>query len=140
MISIKIFIVNGKGSSGKTTAENMIVEIATAHGKKVEILSTIDYVKEIAKGFGWDGSKEPKDRKNIVKAIFLTTVIVILVLSLLISADTEFAKLFKNILKAIEKLSVPELLIRIGVIILLFFYIASFFINMLSKNNIEGEI
>ena len=65
MISIKIFIVNGKGSSGKTTAENMIVEIAAAHGKKVEILSTIDYVKDIAKGFGWDGSKEPKDRKML---------------------------------------------------------------------------
>lgn len=83
--------------------------------------------------------KEPKDRKNIVKAIFLTTVIVLLVLSLLISADAEFAKLFKNILKAIEGLSVPELLIRIGVIILLFFYIASFFINMLSKNNVLKE-
>lgn len=83
--------------------------------------------------------KEPKDRKNIVKAVFLTTVIVLLVLSLLISADTEFAKLFKNILKAIQRLSVPELVIRIGVIILLYFYIASFFINMLSKYNVLKE-
>ena len=41
MIIIKIFIVNGKGFSGKSTVENMIVEIAAAHGKKVEILSTI---------------------------------------------------------------------------------------------------
>ena len=57
--------MNGKGSSGKTTVENMIVEIAAAHGKKIEILSTIDYVKEVAKGFGWDGSKEPKDRKML---------------------------------------------------------------------------
>ena len=65
MISIKIFIVNGKGFSGKSTVENMIAEIAAAHGKKVEILSTIDYVKEVAKGFGWDGSKEPKDRKML---------------------------------------------------------------------------
>ena len=39
--------MNGKGSSGKTTVENMIVEIAAAHGKKIEILSTIDYVKEV---------------------------------------------------------------------------------------------
>ena len=65
MIIIKVFIMNGKGSSGKTTVENMIVEIAAAHGKKIEILSTIDYVKEVAKGFGWDGSKEPKDRKML---------------------------------------------------------------------------
>lgn len=65
MIIIKIFIVNGKGFSGKSTIENMIAEIAAAHGKKVEILSTIDYVKEVAKSFGWDGSKEPKDRKML---------------------------------------------------------------------------
>lgn len=65
MIIIKVFIMNGRGSSGKTTIENMIVEIAAAHGKKIEILSTIDYVKEVAKGFGWDGSKEPKDRKML---------------------------------------------------------------------------
>lgn len=65
MIVIKIFIMNGKGSSGKTTVENMIVEIAQAHDKKIEILSTIDYVKDVAKGFGWNGSKDPKDRKML---------------------------------------------------------------------------
>ena len=65
MIVIKIFIMNGKGASGKTTFENMIVEIAQAHDKKIEILSTIDYVKDVAKSFGWNGSKDPKDRKML---------------------------------------------------------------------------
>ena len=76
MISIKIFIVNGKGFSGKSTVENMIAEIAAAHGKKVEILSTIDYVKEIAKGFGWDGNKIICDKieklmRSDVTAVFV---------------------------------------------------------------------
>lgn len=57
--------MNGKGASGKTTFENMIVEIAQAHDKKIEIISTIDYVKDVARGFGWNGSKEPKDRKML---------------------------------------------------------------------------
>ena len=83
--------------------------------------------------------REKKDRPNFVKAIFFTIIIVLVVLSLLISADTEFAKLFKDFLKEIGKLSVPTLAIRIGVIIFLFFYIAGFFINMLSKYNVLKE-
>lgn len=64
-IKINIFIVNGMGSSGKTTFEKMVKDIATSHNEKVEILSTIDYVKEIAKTFGWRGEKELKDRKML---------------------------------------------------------------------------
>lgn len=62
---MKIFIVNGKGCVGKTSFETMVQEIAAAHGEKVEILSTINYVKEVAKIFGWNGEKEPKDRKML---------------------------------------------------------------------------
>ena len=41
----------------------MIQKIAAARDKKVEILSTIDYVKEKAAIFGWDGGKSPQDRR-----------------------------------------------------------------------------
>lgn len=41
----------------------MVQKIAAARNKKVEILSTINYVKEIAKTIGWDGSKTIEDRK-----------------------------------------------------------------------------
>lgn len=61
----KIFIVNGVATSGKTTFETMIQEIAAAHGEKVIILSTIDYVKEIAKKIGWDGTKTPENRRML---------------------------------------------------------------------------
>ena len=60
---MKIAIVNGRGASGKTTFETMVQKIAAARGKKVKVISTIIYVKEVAKLFGWDGSKTPEDRR-----------------------------------------------------------------------------
>lgn len=60
---MKIAIVNGRGASGKTTFETMVQKIAAARGKKVKVISTITYVKEIAKLFGWDGGKTPEDRR-----------------------------------------------------------------------------
>lgn len=62
---MKIFIVNGKGESGKTTFETMIKEIAAAHGDKIQILSTIDYVKNLAKTIGWNGTKTPENRRML---------------------------------------------------------------------------
>lgn len=60
---MKIAIVNGRGASGKTTFETMVQKIAAARGKKVKVISTITYVKEVAKLFGWDGGKTPEDRR-----------------------------------------------------------------------------
>ena len=84
--------------------------------------------------------QEKREKKNIIKATILTGLIVIIVLILLGTADSEFASLFLDILDAIINLSLPSLVIRIGVIILLFFYISSFFINILSKGNGLNEI
>jgi CO dehydrogenase nickel-insertion accessory protein CooC1 len=61
----KIFIVNGKGGSGKTSFEQMVAEIASAHGQEIKILSTIDYVKDIAKKIGWDGTKTLENRRML---------------------------------------------------------------------------
>lgn len=62
---MKIFIMNGKGTSGKSSFENMVKKIANKNGNRIEILSTIDYVKNIAREFGWNGEKEQKDRKML---------------------------------------------------------------------------
>lgn len=64
-IFIKIFIVNGKGGCGKTSFEKMVEEIAIAHNQKVLIISTIDYVKDIAKNIGWDGTKTLENRRML---------------------------------------------------------------------------
>lgn len=60
---MKIFIVNGAGGSGKTTFERMVENIAEQEGYDIRVLSTIDYVKQIAKMLGWDGGKTLNDRR-----------------------------------------------------------------------------
>lgn len=63
MNNTKIVIVNGHGSVGKTSWETMVQKIAAARNKRVEILSTITYVKQFAKEMGWNGGKTEKDRR-----------------------------------------------------------------------------
>ena len=62
---MKIFIVNGRGGAGKTSFEKMVVEIAAAHNQKIAVLSTIDYVKDVAKSIGWDGTKTLENRRML---------------------------------------------------------------------------
>lgn len=59
----KVFIMNGRGTSGKTTFETMVKKISEQSEKTVDIISTIDYVKDIARDIGWDGGKSPEDRR-----------------------------------------------------------------------------
>ena len=54
---MNIIIVNGYPEVGKTTFENFC--LAKKPGEKI---SSIDYVKEVAKYLGWNGEKTPKDR------------------------------------------------------------------------------
>lgn len=61
---IKIVVVNGIGGCGKTTFQQQCIELAKPI--PVSIVSSIDYVKEIALKCGWQkGSKTEKDRKNL---------------------------------------------------------------------------
>ena len=57
---MKYFIVNGKPCSGKDTFVNFCLEELGAFGK---LISTVDFVKKIAIKCGWDGTKDPKNRK-----------------------------------------------------------------------------
>lgn len=69
---VKVVIVNGKPSSGKTTFENLCCEkikklpIGTVEPGKylyAEVTSTVDFVKELAFKCGWDGTKTPENRR-----------------------------------------------------------------------------
>lgn len=63
---MNIFIVNGKGGSGKDAFESFVIEYAANlpyAAAPVLKLSIIDYVKDIAKYAGWDGGKTQADRK-----------------------------------------------------------------------------
>ena len=57
---MKIYILNGKAGSGKTTFFKLIEEKCHNY---VYNYSTVDLVKKVAYGCGWDGSKTPENRK-----------------------------------------------------------------------------
>lgn len=57
---MKYFIINGRPRSGKDTFVNFCLEELGAFGK---LISTVDFVKEIATECGWDGTKDLKNRK-----------------------------------------------------------------------------
>ena len=53
-----LVIINGKGGVGKDSLCN-----ATEQEFRIKNISSIDVIKDIAKDFGWDGSKDDKSRK-----------------------------------------------------------------------------
>ena len=68
----KVVVVNGRPESGKTTFEEKCIELVCASStfwfdedKRtiVDIISTVDFVKQIATECGWDGTKTPRNRK-----------------------------------------------------------------------------
>lgn len=58
---MKIVIINGKAGVGKDCFITMCQDILGAD--LVRNVSTVDYVKEVAKFCGWDGTKTPNNRK-----------------------------------------------------------------------------
>jgi hypothetical protein len=61
---MKIFIVNGKGKSGKDSFESFVIDYAERlAATPVVKISIIDYVKDIASYAGWDGGKTMEDRR-----------------------------------------------------------------------------
>ena len=60
---MKVFVVNGLPTSGKTTFEQLVVEEARKQNKLVLITSIINIVKICANTLGWEGAKNAADRK-----------------------------------------------------------------------------
>lgn len=58
---MKVIVINGKPTSGKSTFVKLCEEINEE--EYVIELSMVDYVKKIAKAIGWDGEKNAKGRK-----------------------------------------------------------------------------
>lgn len=57
---VKIVVVNGMPMSGKSQFVEYCLRELGFYGEEV---STVDFVKELAKLSGWDGVKRPRDRK-----------------------------------------------------------------------------
>ena len=60
-----IIVVNGAPRAGKDTYCEMVQKIMEERvgPYSCRIISTVDFVKEVAKFCGWNGQKTPKDRK-----------------------------------------------------------------------------
>lgn len=59
MSNTKVIVINGNGGVGK----DKFVEFCQELNDHIHQISTVDFVKEIAKDCGWNGSKAPEDRK-----------------------------------------------------------------------------
>ena len=99
---VKVAIINGMPGCGKTTFEIICKKTIERkpvgffeHNKfsYVQILSTVDFVKKIAKECGWDGTKTPKNRK------FLSDL-----KALLTEWDDVPAKMIENVIQREDKL------------------------------------
>lgn len=60
---MKIVVINGKAGVGKDEIVN-ICQMLLPRGA-VRNISAIDYVKEVATSFGWNGTKTPQNRKYL---------------------------------------------------------------------------
>ena len=57
---VQIVVINGMPTCGKSAFVEFCLEKLGPWGKEI---STVDFVKDIAKQAGWNGEKTPKDRK-----------------------------------------------------------------------------
>ena len=111
----------------------------------IYIIQPINYIGEVIKKIihlvrSKDNKEETKGEKhNIIKAVFFTIVIALIVIALLSSADSEFSSLFSNLLIDLHFFSIPTLVIKFFSIIIPFFYIAGFFMNMLNIDDVLEE-
>lgn len=58
---MRIVVINGVGGAGKDLFVAFCASMLGAD--KVKNYSTVDYVKAVAAGIGWDGTKDDKNRK-----------------------------------------------------------------------------
>lgn len=85
-------------------------------------------------------SRIPKNFTRIIKAILVSIPILIVVLVLLVTADSDFSKIFINIMNFISdilnRIKLSDITVRITTIALAFFYMAGFIENIINTKDI----
>lgn len=105
-------------------------------------IGSLECIEEVTEGMERPKVEEDKKSKikKIVKSIAVGFPIILIVLLLLISADTIFANLFSGAIQFFENLATPQqifmLVVRIGMIALVFLLSGGFLINLIKKNTL----
>lgn len=60
---VKYVIVNGLPTAGKDLFASFCVKKLEERGKNATMISSVDFVKEVARFCGWNGEKTPENRK-----------------------------------------------------------------------------
>ena len=121
------------------TIGDTIVEVLSLMIKPLNGIE--NFTKDLIKSLGKGKKISPKTKK-VIQSILIVLPIIIVVLILLISADSIFGNLFKHIFD-FEIDSLDEIIIRIFIFILLFFYLGStmYFLtnNYLKETRVKKE-
>ncbi len=87
--------------------------------------------------------KNGSNAKKVFKGILITIPIALIIIGMLASADTEFSNALSSIVtvcaKALGNIKFIEIIARVGITVIVFIYLASFFDNLVSKFKIEEE-
>lgn len=110
-------------------------------GKVIEDI--LDKIKKKENKNNTDNSetKTQKNIKRIIKAIFISIPVVLFIFILLLTADSDFSKLFIDIARRIhlikDKVKLTSMFERIMGIIIVFFYMTGFIKNSLLTNELK---
>ena len=125
----------------KFTLENIIGNIFGFAFKPIEYIGQVG--KKIVKMIKKDENTKidrPQNIKRIIKAILFSIPLLLVVFILLVTADSEFSKLFVNVLEHVfnltDKIIISNMVTRIIIIVIMFFYLAGFMENIFLTNDI----
>ena len=142
LLVIMIMILLGEKMQIETIFENIIEIIFEPLGHLDEVFrKIIDCIKDKL-NIKKDDEKKEKN-KNIIKGLCITIPIVLVIIALLASADKTFGNIFIQIMKAslniFSNLKISEILLKIILVICVFFYLSSFINNIVFKYELLEE-
>lgn len=106
------------------------------------IFKPLDYIGEVLKGSRkyFDSKiKLSKDNKRKIKSILISIPVIILVIVLLSSADQMFNNLFSKIFELIKDISIPDIIYRLIIMLILFVYLNAVLLVILNKLGVSDS-
>ena len=126
----------------KFTLERIIPNVFSFLFKPIGHIGLVgkNIIRKLKKGEEIDDTKS-KNVKRVFKAVLISLPVLFVVLILLVTADSDFARMFlkplEYVLRGIERFKVSDLVGRIIGIVFVFFYLAGFIENILLTKDIE---